>query len=88
MNTVQKIKSILDTKAALEQNINQLKRGISHVNMRKQITLWTQNGDRIDVDVPRESIIPVLDASLKSFETELDAINKQVDAIGALMGVK
>lgn len=88
MNTVQKIKFILDTKAALEQSINQLKRGIDHVNMRNQVTLWTQSGDRIDVDVPRESIIPVLNASLKSFEAELDAINKQVDAIGALMGIK
>lgn len=86
MDTVKKIKAALERKANLESHINQLDRGIKHPNVKKRINLWTQNNDRIDVDVPREAIIAILEKQLQADKAELATIDKQLDAIGALMG--
>ena len=86
MTTVQKIKAVMDRKTILEHNIQACERGINHVNMKKRISLWTQNADRIDVDVSREAIIAVLQQQIQADKADLATIDKQLDAIGALMG--
>lgn len=86
MDTIKKIKAVMDRKIILEQNIKACQRGISHVNMKKLVSLWSQNNDRIDVDVPREAVIAVLEMQVEFDKAELATINRQLDAIGALMG--
>ena len=86
MNTVKIIQDILDRKKLLEENIYAAKTAINHQEMTDLVTQWTRYSARIDVRIPRERIIALLKEQLKSDTDLLEAINKKLDAIGAIMG--
>lgn len=88
MDTVKKIREALDRKTILENNIRELKRGINHVNMSDSLVLRSWSGDSITVTVSRAKVIPLLDKQIEADKADLAVIDKQLDAIGALMGIK
>lgn len=88
MSTVQKIKSILDRKVILEQNISEANRAINHLSLSDLVTSWTPGHGRLDVRVNRELFREMMRAQVEADKAELATINKQLDAIGALMGVE
>lgn len=86
METVKKIKAILDRKAQLEQNIAEANRALNHVNMSDLLSCWTTSNGRIDVRVKRLIVEAALSDQIEADKDELGTIDKQLDAIGALMG--
>lgn len=86
MNTAQVIQEILDRKKRLEQEIYAAKLAISHQDMSDLVTFWTRHNGRVDVRIPRERTISLLEEQIKSDTGLLEVINKKLDAIGAIMG--
>jgi hypothetical protein len=86
METVKKIKATLDRKAQLEQNIAEANRAVNHSSMSDLVTCWTNINGRLDVRISRAAFTHTLNAQIELDKVELAKIDKQLDAIGALMG--
>ena len=86
MDTVKKIKAILDRKVLLENNIANASNALEHVNLSELVSFWSGSNYRIDVRIKKMIVAAALSDQIEADKAELETIDKQLDAIGALMG--
>ena len=86
MDTVKKIKAILERKANLEHNIKNAYIVTNHASMSGVVSFWTSSSSRYDVQMLPVNIDQAISAQIEIDKAELATIDKQLDAIGALMG--
>lgn len=92
MNTSKAIKDILDRKECIERLIalreKALSAGVKH-NASSLFFVQPKNHSVTEYSCYLEwdEVAPLIKSSMSKLQLELDAINKKLDAIGAIMGV-
>lgn len=85
MDTVQKIKQILERKSHLEENIKTARHAIAHVNMSGNVGFFTNSNTHLMVRVSKDKTEKMLYQQIETDKHELSKIDLQLNAIGSLM---
>lgn len=87
METIDHIEKVIKRRRELVGAIQTGQQAINDVD-RKETAWVTAPGNSAFIRIPGETMLPIMEKQLELLEFELAAIDKQLDAIGALMGAK